>query len=99
MKFMIRFTLMFISITAFITGCGIVELKVDVIQRVVVDKGDNTKDSFSKLNTKLEEGPITEEANQHTSTQHHVSSSSNDKTDSTNQTSTDVKTDIETKLY
>ena len=78
-----------------LTGCGILELKIDVIQRVIVDKGDNTKDNFRKLNSKLEEGPITESADQHTSTQHHVSSSSNDKTES----KSNVETDIETKLY
>ena len=96
---MVRFTLLFIAITAFMTGCGIVELKVDVIQRVIVDKGDNTRDNFRKLNAKLEEGPITEEANQHTSSQHHVSGSSNDKTDTRTESKTDVKTDIKTSLY
>ena len=84
------FTLMFI---AFFAGCGLVELRVDVIQRTILDSGDYTKDGYSRLNSKQERGPITEEANQETSTQHHIAGSQNEKTDTT------VETDVETKLY
>ena len=39
---------LFLLISLTFSGCSFLEVQVDVTQRAIMDKGDNTKDSYSK---------------------------------------------------
>jgi len=37
-----------VALIVLLNGCNLLEVKVDVTQRSIMDKGDNTEDSYSK---------------------------------------------------
>ena len=59
-KFLFAALLFWLLVLVFLfQGCNFLEVKVDVAQRAILDKGDNTKDGYSLRDTKLEEDKTT----------------------------------------
>ena len=44
-----KYIIYYIVLVLLLNGCNLLEVRVDVAQRAIIDKGDNTKDDYNKL--------------------------------------------------